>query len=69
VRELVHRRGVVDFVAELARLGCEVERASVPASTELRARVEWTKLVDIDPQSALYELGLRPGDACSRPTA
>jgi predicted metalloprotease with PDZ domain len=62
VRELVQRRGAVDFVAELAQLGCVVERSSVPASTELRARVEGTKVVDIDPESALYELGLRPGD-------
>lgn len=51
-----------DLGAALSAAGCAVERVEEPAALELRANLEATRIVDIDPACAAARIGLRVGD-------
>ncbi len=51
-----------DLVAGLVAVGCTVERVEEQAALELRANLEATRIVDIDPACAAARIGLRAGD-------
>ncbi len=62
LRQFVSQPYDFDPVAALARLGVEVRRETGPPNLDLRANLEGTRLLDLDPQSLGYRIGLRAGD-------
>jgi len=61
IRELVRTPGA-DLASALVEAGCRVERTSTAASLELRANLDGTRLLDLDPECAVALVGLQPGD-------
>lgn len=51
-----------ELSAALVEAGCKVERGLEPAPLELRANLDGTRIVDLDPQSAAARIGLKAGD-------
>lgn len=51
-----------DLSAALVEAGCKVERGVVPAPLEIRANLDSTRIVDIDPECAAARIGLVAGD-------
>jgi predicted metalloprotease with PDZ domain len=55
-------RAPLDLVALFARVGVELEREVVPPSFALRANLDGTRVLTIDPQDLLARCGVRNGD-------
>ena len=51
-----------DLESALIEAGCRLERRQEPAPLELRANLDGTRLVDLDPRCAAAQIGLRAGD-------
>ncbi len=51
-----------DPVAALAEVGIQVRREACPPELDLRANLDGTRLLDIDPGGLAYRVGLRAGD-------
>lgn len=62
VRKLIETPGA-DLASALVELGCAVERTSKPAPMSLRANLDGTRLLDLDPNCAAALIGVRAGDA------
>lgn len=51
-----------DPISAFKELGIEVRREEKPADLSLRANLDGTRLIDIDPRSAAFRIGLRADD-------
>lgn len=57
---LLEQAGQADLAGALAAAGVDVRAAAAPLALE--ANLDGTRIVDIDPASAAFAVGLRPGD-------
>ncbi|MBI4878276.1 MAG: peptidoglycan DD-metalloendopeptidase family protein [Planctomycetes bacterium] len=62
VEKFVNEPGSPDLALAFAEVGVELARGERPADLDLRANLEGTKLVLIDPSCASWRVGLRIGD-------